>query len=142
MLEVPNLHTVIFGLGVNDVSYLTPETAGHISAKAFQEAVASIVDQLHERGVRVAMQTITPRLGVARTMGKYERPMEDLRLQLNDWIRGNADLFDAEAVVRDQREDGWYFAEGIHQGDHLHPNAKGGQLLADAWDLEQLVGKA
>lgn len=146
MLEVPNLHTVIFGLGVNDVSYLTPETADHISAKAFQEAVTNIVDQLHERGVRVAMQTITPRLGVARTMGKYERPMEDLRLQLNDWIRGNADLFDclfdAEAVVRDQREDGWYFAEGIHQGDHLHPNAKGGQLLADAWDLEQLVGKA
>lgn len=36
--------------------------------------------------------------------------------------------------------DGWYVAEGIHQGDHLHPNARGGQLLADAWNLAQLVG--
>ena len=145
VLDVPNLHTVIFGLGVNDVSYLTDETADHISLAAYQEAVTSIVSQLHDRGVRVAMQTITPRLGVARTMGKYEQPMEDLRLALNDWIRsaGIFDyVFDAEAVVRDQCEDGWYFAEGIHQGDHLHPNAKGGQLLADAWDLAQLVGEA
>lgn len=67
-----------------------------------------------------------------------------LRLRLNDWIR-TADVFDyvfeAEAVVREQREDGWYFREGIHMGDHLHPNAVGGQLLADAWDLDRLVGR-
>lgn len=144
VLEVPNLHTVIFGLGVNDASYLSDKTAGQISLAAYQGAVRSIADQLHEQGARMAMQTITPRLGVARTMGRYTRDMEELRLQLNDWIRGNAELFDclfdAEAVVRDRHEDGWYFREGIHQGDHLHPNAAGGQLLADAWDLEQLVG--
>ena len=144
VLDVPNLHTVIFGLGVNDVSYLSEKTSDQISLAAYQQAVSDIADQLHERGVRMAMQTITPRLGVARTMGKYMPPMEELRLQLNDWIRGNATLFDyvfdAEAVVRDQREDGWYFREGIHMGDHLHPNDAGGQLLADAWDLRGLVG--
>lgn len=67
-----------------------------------------------------------------------------LRLRLNDWIR-TADVFDyvfdAEVVVREQREDGWYFREGIHMGDHLHPNAVVGQLLADAWDLDRLVGR-
>ena len=66
-------------------------------------------------------------------------------MELNDWIRSNADLFDyvfdAEAVVREQHEDGWYFREGIHMGDHLHPNDEGGRLLADAWNLEQLVGR-
>lgn len=145
VLEVPNLHTVIFGLGVNDVSYLSDKTAGQINLTAYQEAVRFIADQLHERGARMAMQTITPRLGVARTMGTYTCDMEELRLQLNDWIRGNAELFDcvfdAEAVVRDRHEDGWYFREEIHQGDRLHPNAEGGRLLADAWDLEQLVGE-
>ena len=50
-------------------------------------------------------------------------------------------MFDAEAVVREQREDGWYFREGIHMGDYLHPNVVGGQLLADAWDLDRLVGR-
>ena len=143
VLDVPNLHTVIFGLGVNDVSYLSEKTAEQINLEAYQQAVTMIVGQLHERGVRVAMQTITPRLGVARTMGKYTPPMEELRLELNEWIR-SADIFDyvfdAEAVVRDQHEDGWYFREGIHMGDHLHPNDEGGQLLADAWDLRRLVG--
>lgn len=144
MFEVPNLHTVIFGLGVNDVSYLTPETADHISAKAFQEAVTNIVDQLHERGVRVAMQTITPRLGVALTMGRYYPAMEEQRLLFNDWLR-SADifdyLFDAEAVVREERADGYYYREGLHQGDHLHPNEAGGKLLADSFDLAKLTGK-
>jgi len=138
-----NPDIVIFGLGVNDVSYLTDKTRHIISRKAFIEAVTEMVNELHQRDIRVVMQTITPRLGVARTMGKYTREMEDLRLELNEWIR-SADifdyLFDAEAVVREQREDGYYYSEGLHQGDHLHPNAKGGRKLADAFDLEKLIG--
>ncbi len=34
-----------------------------------------------------------------------------------------------------------FFGEGLHQGDHLHPNAKGGKMLADAFDLEKLTGR-
>jgi lysophospholipase L1-like esterase len=69
--------------------------------------------------------------------------MEELRLRLNEWIRtaGIFDyVFDAEACVREERKDGCYFAEGLHQGDHLHPNAKGGKILADSYDLVQLTG--
>ncbi len=29
----------------------------------------------------------------------------------------------------------------VHAGDHLHPNARGGQKLADAFDLGKLTGK-
>ncbi len=144
VLETPNLHAVILGLGVNDVSYWNEKTARQISLRAYQNAITAMSDALHERGVRVVMQTITPRLGVSITMGRYNREMEALRLQLNDWIRsaGIFDyLFDAETVVREERQDGFYFADGLHQGDHLHPNAKGGQLLADAYDLQKLTGK-
>lgn len=144
VLEIPNLAVVIFGLGVNDVSYLSEKTAGQINLENYQKEMTAMVDALHSRGVRAVMQTITPRLGVARTMGKYTMEMEALRLQINDWIRGT-DIFDyvfnAEAVVREKRPDGFYYGEGLHQGDHLHPNAKGGQLLADAFDLEKLTGK-
>ena len=144
VLDILNLDAVIFGLGVNDVSYLNEKTAGQINFPAYQEAVTSMVDELHNRGVRFCMQTITPRLGVAHTMGKFDRNMEALRLSLNDWIRsaGIFDyVFDAEAVVREERPDGFYYAEGLHQGDHLHPNARGGQKLADAFDLGKLTGK-
>ena len=144
VLEIPNLDSVIFALGVNDVSYLNDNTAGQINLPAYQSAITDMVDALHRRGVRVCVQTITPRLGVARTMGKYLPEMEALRLQLNDWIRsaGFFDyVFDAEAVVREERPDGIYYAKGLHQGDHLHPNAEGGRKLADAFDLAKLTGK-
>ncbi len=144
VLQIPNLHTVIFGLGVNDASYYSEKTADQININTFREAVTRITGELHRRNVRVVMQTVTPRLGVARTMGKYTREMEDIRLQFNDWIR-HAEifeyLFDAEVVVRDERTDGFYYREGLHQGDHLHPNAEGGKLLAEAFDLKKLTGK-
>lgn len=144
VLETPNLCAVILGLGVNDVSYRNEKTAEQINLENYQSAITAMADALHARGVRVVMQTITPRLGVSFTMGKFTPEMERLRLQLNDWIRtaGIFDyVFDAEAVVREARPDGFYFAEGLHQGDHLHPNARGGQLLADAYDLQKLTGK-
>lgn len=144
VLDIPNLHTVIFALGVNDVAYRSKKTAEQINLENYQKTVTEMVEKLHERGVRVVVQTITPRLGVSIKMGRYNREMEALRLKLNDWIRsaGIVDyLFDAEAVVREMRPDGIYFAEGLHQGDHLHPNAKGGKLLADAFDIQELTGK-
>lgn len=144
VLEIPGLDTAILALGVNDAAYLNEQTAGQISLETFSRAISAMTDTLHQRGVRVVMQTITPRLGVSITMGRYRPEMEALRLQLNDWIRraGVFDyLFDAEAVVREERPDGIYYAEGLHQGDRLHPNAKGGQLLADAMDLAKLTGK-
>ena len=144
VLAVPNLRSVILALGVNDVSYLNEKTAGQISLETYQNAITAMADALHARGVRVVMQTITPRLGVSFTMGRFTPEMERLRLQLNDWIRaaGIFDyVFDAEAAVRAERQDGFYFAEGLHQGDHLHPNAEGGQRLADAYDLQKLTGK-
>lgn len=144
VLDVPNLDTVIFGLGVNDVSYYTENTADQINLEAFKQAITAQVQELRGRGVRVAMQTITPRLGVALTMGRYYPAMEEQRLLFNDWLR-SADifdyLFDAEAVVREERADGYYYREGLHQGDHLHPNAAGGELLANAFDLAKLTGK-
>ena len=144
VLEISGLDTVILALGVNDVAYLNEQTAGQISVEAFSRAINAMTDTLHQRGVRVVMQTITPRLGVSITMGRYRPEMETLRLQLNAWIRsaGVFDyLFDAEAVVRDARPDGIYYAESLHQGDRLHPNAEGGRLLAEAYDLRKLTGK-
>jgi len=46
------------------------------------------------------------------------------------------------ATKERERPDGLYYREGLHLGDHLHPNAEGGRLLADAYDLKQLTGRA
>lgn len=142
VLSVPNLGTVIFGLGVNDVAYYTEKTKGIINLNTYRAAVTQIVDTLHARGVKVCMQTITPRIGCARIMGKYTKEMEVLRLEINDWIRsaGIFDyLFDGDALVREETPEGFVYKEGLHRGDRLHPNKRGGLLLAEAFDLEKLI---
>ena len=145
VLDIPNLHTVIIGLGVNDVAYYKDENKNVINLDTYMREIIRMVNILHEKDVRVVIQTLTPRLGVSRIMGVFTPEMERLRLLLNDWIRsaGIFDyVFDAEAVVQEQLADGIYYREGLHKGDHLHPNAIGGQKLADAYDLNKLTGKS
>lgn len=47
---------------------------------------------------------------------------------------------DADELMKDPKKTEW-FDDKYHQGDHLHPNAEGGQRMADAYDLAKLVGK-
>ncbi len=142
VLNTPHLHAVLFALGVNDAAYYTEKTKEQLSLDAFRRAVTQITDTLHAQNVRVIIQTITPRIGCARIMGTYTKEMEAQRLQFNDWIRtaGIFDgVFDAEAVVKAETPEGIIFRDDLHRGDRLHPNAKGGQLLADAFDLSMLL---
>ena len=144
VLAVSNLDAVILGLGVNDASYLSDKTGDVINEHTFINAITDLTGQLHIRGVRVIMQTITPRLGCAKHLGTFTQEMEQLRLKWNAWIRsaGIFDyVFDAEAVVAEQRPGGLYYRDGLHQGDRLHPNREGGKRLADAFDRQQLTGR-
>lgn len=144
VLETPNLRTVIFGLGVNDVSYYNAKTKSQINQDSYAREVTCIAERLKEKGVRMIMQTLTPRVGVSAVMGIYKPDMEDQRLIFNNWIRSTdyADgLFDAEHIVGVQTKKGLQFKEGWHVGDHLHPNAIGGEKLAEAYDLELLLGE-
>ncbi len=142
VLATTHLHTVIFALGVNDVAYYTEKTKSQLSLDAFRSAVTKIADTLHAQNVKLVAQTITPRIGCARIMGKYTAEMEAQRLRLNDWIRAAGifdGVFDAEAVVRAETPQGIIFRDDLHRGDRLHPNKRGGQMLADAYELSMLI---
>lgn len=135
-----NLSAVIIGLGVNDVAYYTRKTEHEINFQRFTEEVTKMILMLRERGVRVIIQTLSPRKGYPQV--EYTKNMEMLRTEINEWIR-STDIcdyvFDADAVVRNPKMPDCYLEE-FHQGDYLHPNHKGGQALADAYDLKKLTG--
>lgn len=143
VLDIPNLKTVIIGLGVNDVSYYTDKTKDVINLENYQTGICTLVEKLHHQGTRAVMQTITPRLGVSKVMGKYNYEMEKQRLVFNQWIR-NASIFDAifdaEKVVSYHSQTGIRIKEDLHVGDHLHPNERGGKQLANAYELNTLIG--
>ena len=144
VLDFEHLKSVILALGVNDVSYYDEKTKDIINLENYKAAITDIVNELHKRGIRVIMTTITPRLKVARTMGVFTKEMEEQRLLFNEWIR-SADIFDdlvdQEEAVRDYDAEGMFFKEGLHQGDHLHPNHLGGSVMADNFDLKKLTGE-
>ena len=141
VLSFTNLHTVIFALGVNDISYYTKKTESVISFDKYVTAVTTIANQLHSRGVRIVAQTLTPRTGYVKK--GYTQEMEALRVQINEWIR-TCELFDyvfdADKLLRDENNPS-YVKESFRQGDHLHPNAEGGERMAQAYDLAALTGE-
>ena len=141
VLSFDNLHAVIIALGVNDVAYYTKKTASIISFETYKDATTNIVTQLRNRGVRVIAQTLTPRTGY---MDKgYTSEMEALRIRINEWIRSCNlfdDVFDADELLRDENNPAC-IKKSLHQGDYLHPNAAGGEQMAQAYDLTALTGE-
>lgn len=141
VLDFPELHGVIFALGVNDAAYYSPKTAKAISYEKYVSAASEIARRLHGMGVRVTAQTLPPREGFVKK--GYTGEMEDLRIRINGWLRESPAfdyVFDADAVLRDKDRPS-VTAEQYHQGDHLHPNKAGGLLLAQSCDLAKLVGE-
>lgn len=141
VLSFDNLHTVILALGVNDVAYYTRKTEQTISFDAYTEAIQGLTKALKDRGIRVVMQTLTPREDFVKK--GYTPEMEALRVKINAWIRdcGQFDyVFDADQLLRDKRNPSWV-DERYHQGDHLHPNTTGGERMAEAYDLAALTGE-
>ena len=141
VLETEHLHTVMFGLGVNDLACLTEENRDLICFERYTETVTELAETLRGRKARMVMQTITPRRGC--TSGTFTEEMEELRCRINEWIWESdlfAYVFDADAAVRDPR-DPHIYDERYHQGDRLHPSEEGGRRLADAIDLERLTGE-
>lgn len=141
VFDLEHLHTVIFGLGVNDLACLTKDNKNLICFEKFTQTVADFAEKLHARNVRVVMQTITPRCGCS--LGEFTEEMETLRCRINEWIRECClfdYVFDADALVRNPEKPNFY-DDRYHQGDYLHPNEEGGRLLAESFDLTLLTGE-
>ncbi len=141
VLSEENLHAVILALGVNDITYFNSKTKNIINLENYRSSVTHLVKQLRSKGVRVIGQTLSPRKGYS--FGKYTDEMETLRQDINNWIR-SCNLFDwlidTDVLLRDPQNP-TVVKDGLHQGDFLHPNQKGGQVIADAYDLQKLVGE-
>lgn len=141
VFDLEHLHTVIFGLGVNDLACLTTDNKDLICFEKFTQTVAEFTEKLHARNVRVVMQTITPRCGCS--LGEFTEEMETLRCRINEWIRecGLFDyVFDADALIWNPEKPN-FFDDRYHQGDYLHPNEAGGKYLADSFNLSLLTGE-
>lgn len=131
VLSQPGLRTVFLFEGVNDIKAHTGVTADDLI-----EGYREIVDRAHTAGKCVAAATVGPFKG----WSEWDPDAEAVRREVNAFIRTSGEfdtVTDADRVLRSP-----YDPERIHPafdgGDHLHPNDKGMQAMADAVDLKSL----
>lgn len=139
VLAYAPLHTVILALGINDLSYMSREWENQTDVGRLIRETGRLLSLLEQMGVRRVLQTVTPRKGFHR---EFTDEMERMRQEYNLWVRTEAQVdyvIDADACLRDQKAPS-RVSDGCHQGDHLHPNAFGGEKLAMKYDLEKFTG--
>ncbi|MFB7600667.1 SGNH/GDSL hydrolase family protein [Streptomyces sp. NPDC056160] len=131
VLSQPGVRTVFLFEGVNDIKAHTGVTAADMIA-GYREIAA----RAHAAGKCVVGATVGPFKG----WGEWDQAAESVRQEVNAFLRDSGDfdaVTDFDRVLRSP-----YDAERIlpflDGGDHLHPNDKGMQAMADAVDLTAL----
>lgn len=125
---------VILLEGINDINLRTrPNGSNPLTAEELIWGYKQIIERCHAHGIKVMGATITPSVGVPT----YSDAGEQVRVAVNSWIRakGNFDaVVDFEEVLRDPQNPAKIRPE-LDPGDHIHPNDRGNQIMADAFDL-------
>lgn len=131
VLAQPGARTVIFLEGINDIGDGTVTSASQLIT-----ADEQIIARAHAAGLRILGGTLTPFEGA----GYYSPQKEQIREQVNDWIRTSGafdGVIDFARAVQDPSNP-QMFAPSYDSGDHLHPNDAGYQAMANAIDLSLL----
>ncbi|GAB1333761.1 SGNH/GDSL hydrolase family protein [Streptomyces sp. E-15] len=131
VLSQPGVRTVFLFEGVNDLKAHTGVTAADLVA-GYRE----IARRAHAAGKCVVAATVGPFKG----WPEWDPPAEAVRQEVNAYLRGSGEfdaVTDFDRVLRSpyDPERMLPFFDG---GDHVHPNDKGMQALADAVDLNRL----
>ncbi|MEU8333756.1 SGNH/GDSL hydrolase family protein [Micromonospora sp. NPDC048839] len=131
VLSHPGVDTVFVHEGINDIKAHTGVTVDDLTAGYRQ-----LVDRAHAAGRCVVGATVMPYKG----WPEYDDAGEAVRQGVNDWIR-HSGVFDAvvdfDEVTRSP-DDPRALLPIFDGGDHLHPNDRGMQAMADAVDLAVL----
>ncbi|QBL45404.1 SGNH/GDSL hydrolase family protein [Stenotrophomonas maltophilia] len=148
VLDQPGVSSVIVLVGINDISW--PGTAfarkqARPTLAELQAGYRALAEQAHRRGLRILGATLMPFAGAlpGTPLDDYYHPDKDaLRSQLNAWLRTDGPfdaVIDLDAALRDPADPS-RMAAAYDSGDHLHPGDAGNRAMAEAVDLDVLLG--
>ncbi|MFF1256057.1 MULTISPECIES: SGNH/GDSL hydrolase family protein [unclassified Streptomyces] len=131
VLSHPGVRTVFLFEGVNDIKAHTG-----VTAQDMIDGCRTIAERAHAAGKCVVGATIAPFKG----WSEWDPATEAVRLQVNEFIRDSGEFDSVTDFDRTLRSP--YDHERIlpffDGGDHLHPNDKGMQAMADSVDVDAL----
>lgn len=149
VFQYSGVKTLIVLVGINDISW--PGTAFAPkqqipSFEALTQGYKRVVDEAHRQGIQVIGATLLPFSGALPNtpLDNYYQPNKDeLRQRINHWIRTSHTfdgVLDLEQGLKDPKHPD-RLNPIYDSGDHLHPNDRGNQQMANLVDLNQLVNQ-
>lgn len=134
---MPGADTIIIQEGINDIIHPVGIEENPFrpwddmpTLKELSDGLLYCIDQAHSHGMKAYLGTLLPIRGW-RTFAPFR---DELRMQLNDWMKGcrEADgCIDFDLAVR-STTDPSSFEDVCDSGDHLHPSALGYKRMAQA----------
>ncbi|WSV35907.1 SGNH/GDSL hydrolase family protein [Streptomyces sp. NBC_01017] len=131
VLSQPGVRTVFLFQGVNDIKAHTGVTADDLI-----EGYREIIDRAHAAGKCVVGATVGPYKGWL----EWDPAGEAVRQEVNEFIRTSGEfdaVTDFDRILRSPYDPA-RMLPALDGGDHIHPNDKGMQAMADAVDLTAL----
>ncbi|MCQ4083810.1 GDSL-type esterase/lipase family protein [Streptomyces sp. RB6PN25] len=136
VLSRAGVKVVIVELGINDII----ETPHQTDAQAIIDGLRQLTREAHAHGIRVLGGTITPFEG----LHGYTPALDAVREDVNAAIRAGT-VFDAvvdfDRALRDPHHPD-HLLPAFDSGDHLHPTDAGYEAMAQAVNLQDLLGSA
>ncbi len=148
VLDQPGVASVIVLIGINDISWpgtAFARTQARPNLAELQAGYRDLAQRAHARGLRILGATLTPFAGAlpGTPLDDYYAADKDaLRQQLNAWLRKDSPfdaVIDLDTALRDPADPS-RMAAAYDSGDHLHPGDAGNRAMAEAVDLDVLMG--
>lgn len=129
--DIPDL--VLILEGINDIMH--PYVFSHydeiVSAADLEKGMSGIIETVHRYNRPIFVGTVMPFWD--KQYSSWFEKGEEVRKEFNAWIReasGEDGVIDYDKAAADKANPG-KMKKGIHLGDGLHPNTRGGELMAE-----------
>ncbi len=149
VFQYSGVKTLIVLVGINDISWPGTAFAPKQQIPTFEaltQGYKGVVDEAHRQGIQVIGATLLPFSGALPNtpLDNYYQPNKDeLRQRINHWIRTSHTfdgVLDLEQGLKDPKHPD-RLNPIYDSGDHLHPNDRGNQQMANLVDLNQLINQ-
>jgi lysophospholipase L1-like esterase len=149
VLAQPGVRAMVVMLGTNDIGWPGGPFAPHeppMTAEAVIDGLRQLIAQAHAHNVRIVGATIAPNENALQGTpleGHFSPAKERVRQAVNRWIRESGEfdaVADFDALLRDPAHPS-RLLPAYDSGDHLHPGDAGAKAMAQAIDLDALLGE-
>lgn len=146
----PGVKAAVLLIGINDISWPGTDFAPNQMRPTLDQMIAGyrhVIELARANNIRLIGATLPPFEGALSGTpleNYYQKDKDALRQEVNRWIRDSG-AFDAivdfDAVLRDP-EHPTRLIPAFDSGDHLHPGDEGNRAMAEAIDLDALLGRS